>query len=430
MMRAALRTLMLVGALVGCPAAGPASVERPPGAWTDDERATLRSLRLDATLPADPTNRVADDPAAAALGQALFFDAGLSPSGAISCATCHVPALGFGDGRRVSAGVGATTRNAPAIPGSQYGPWQFWDGRADSLWSQAAGPIESTVEMGSDRMFFVRRVVGAHKDGYAQVFGEVPDLSDPQRFPPHARPDADPSHPHAKAWAAMRDEDRAVVMRVFVDALKAVAAYERRLVPTDAPFDRYIDAVVAGDPAGGGHLDASQVRGLSTFLRKGNCVACHHGPMLTDRAFHNLGLPFSGPFDPGREVGARLVLGSELSCRGPWSDAADCPELEYLDPTFPDFQQAFKTPTLRGVALTAPYMHHGELATLDDVIAFYDELPGGPAVNHRELTLQPLRLTPEGRADLVRFLGALTGDPLPADLAAPAGAPGSAPPTR
>lgn len=416
--------VLLAASLVGCPA--PSEPEALPGAWTPAEVAQLRQLRLDATLPPDPTNRWADDARAAELGQALFYDPGLSPSGGISCATCHSPTLGFADGRKVSAGVGETTRNAPAIPGSQFGPWLFWDGRADSLWAQAAGPIESPVEMGSDRMLVARRLTTAHGDRYAALAGDVPDLSDPARFPPRARPSPDPSDPLAVAWSAMTPEDRALVDRLFVDAVKAIAAYERLLVPTEAPFDRYVDAVARGDATGGGHLDEAQIRGLSTFLRRGSCVSCHHGPILTDRAFHNLGLPFSGPFDAGREVGARQVLTHEFNCRSPWSDTPRCEELEYLDPTFPDFQQAFKTPTLRNVALTAPYMHHGELATLDEVVAFYDELPGDAASNHRELTLRPLGLTPADRADLVRFLQALTGDPLPEALVRPA--PGGEPP--
>lgn len=391
---------------------------RAPGVWSTEELELLASLRLDSSLPPDPTNRFADDPRAAKLGQALFFDAGLSPSGAVSCATCHVPSLAFTDGRKLSAGVGQTERNAPTIPGSQYGPWQFWDGRADSLWAQAAGPVESPEEMGSDRVFFARRLTEHHGEAYAALVGDVPDLSDPPRFPARGRPGA-ASDPLDAAWRAMAEDDQRIVLRVFTDGLKAIAAYERRLLPTDAPFDRYIDAVLGGDPAGGGHLDDAQVRGLSTFLRQGNCVACHHGPQLTDRAFHNLGLPFTGRYDPGRELGARQVLEHEFNCRSPWSDAERCEELEYLDPSFPDFQQAFKTPTLRNVALTAPYMHHGELATLDDVVAFYDELPGGPAVNHRELTLRPLGLSAEGRADLVAFLGALTGEPLPTALISP-----------
>ena len=220
----------------------------------------------------------------------------------------------------------------------------------------------------------------------------------------------------AAAWAAMSEPDRAVVMQTFTNAMKAIAAYERRLVPTDSDFDRYVDAVVAGDAAGGGHLDATEVSGLSLFLRDGRCTDCHNGPLLTDRAFHNLGLPFEGSYDAGRSIGAGQVLEHELNCRSVFSDAEACPELDYLDPSFPDFQQAFKTPTLRNVALTSPYMHHGELTDLMAVVTFYSDLPGDAATNHRELTLQPLVLSATQKAELIAFLTALSGDPLPDEL--------------
>lgn len=425
-----LRRIALTALALACSTAEPV-VQPLPGEWTPEELTLLASLRLDPTLPESASNRWADDPAAAALGRQLFFDASLSPSGTQSCASCHMPELGFTDGRRVAVGVGKTTRNTPAIPGSQYGAWQYWDGRADSLWAQAAGPIESADEMASDRTFVARRVIDAYREPYAALFGDPPDLDDSERFPERARPDPDPRSDLARAWESMSSEDQRAVMRVFSNVLKAIAAYERTLLPTDSPFDRYVDAVAAGDAQGGEHLDDAQVRGLSLFVRQANCVACHHGPMFTDRAFHNLGLPFSGPFDPGRSQGARAVLDHELNCRSPWSDAESCEELEYLDPSFPDFEQAFKTPSLRGVARTAPYMHHGELATLHDVLAFYDELPGSESVNHRELTLQPLSLTREQREDIIRFLHALSGEPLPADRLRPSPPDGDpAPPTR
>jgi len=412
-MRRTLASLVLL-ALGACTGA-PAEPEPEPGVWTPQELRQLASLRLDATPRPAPTNRWADDPQAARLGQALFFDDWLGQT-KVGCVQCHEPRLGFADGKVRSVGMDQTARHAPAIPGSQYGPWLFWDGRADSLWSQAAGPIEHPDEMGSSRTAVAQRVATHHRQAYAQVFGEPPDLSDRERFNMWARPTAEPGSAAARHWEQMTPEDREAVMQVFVNSLKAIAAYERLLVPTESDFDRYVDAVTAGDPTGGGHLSPAQVRGLSLFLREGNCTACHSGPMLTDRAFHNLGLPLAGSYDAGRTVGAAQVLESEFSCRSRWSDATDCPELDYLDPSFPDFQQAFKTPTLRNVARTAPYMHHGALADLDAVLTFYSELPGDPAANHRELTLQPLNLTPAQKSDLIAFLNALTGDPLPAEL--------------
>lgn len=411
-------------ALAGIVVAGCAGAPEAPEGFTDPELEQLARLRLDPRPRPDPTNRFADDPAAAALGQALFFDEGLSPVG-VSCATCHDPSLHFTDGKVLSEGAGTATRHTPSIVGSQWGQWFFWDGRADSLWAQALGPLENPLEMAGDRVSVVQHVLRRHGDAYAAAFGPPPDLGLPEQGagggPFRARPGADAPDLDA-AWRALDDETRMAVDRVFAQVGKAIAAYERLLVPGEAPFDRYVDALLAGDADGGGHLDDGQVRGLELFLRRGNCVDCHSGPMFTDRAFHNLGLPEKQGYDQGRTRGAMLVQASPFNCRGPHSDAEDCPELRYLNPTFPDFVSAFKTPSLRNVLQTAPYMHHGGFATIADVLEFYSELPGEPLAGHRELTLKPLRLTPGERADLTQFLGALTGDPLPGALLEPPGA--------
>jgi cytochrome c peroxidase len=419
---AALAAAWVLAACGGAAAPRPATPsDRAPSAldapWSEAERATLASLRRIDHLPPDPTNRWADDPAAAALGRRLFYDARLSPSGSVSCATCHDPARHFTDGKVRAQGVGVAARHAPGIEGSQLGPWFFWDGRADSLWSQAAGPIESAVEMGSDRLFLARQIAARYREPFQAVFGDalgpLPPLGDAARFPARARPDADEAHPLAVAWAGMAPADQAAVTGVFVGAVKAIAAYERTLLPGEAPFDRYVDAVLSGDPAGGGHLSSEAVAGLQFFVRDGACVSCHLGPFFTDRAFHNLGLPNppvehgGGAYDMGRTVGAEQVKASELRCGGPWADTAVCEELRFLNPSFSDFITAFKTPSLRNVTRTAPYMHTGQLATLDDVLDFYAELPGKPAFGHRELTLQPLALPPERRIALKAFLASL-----------------------
>jgi cytochrome c peroxidase len=347
-----------------------------PGSWTPAEVARLASMRLDVTPRPDPSNAWADDPEAA---------------------------------------LGTTRRHVPGIVGNQWGAWFFWDGRADSLWAQALGPIENRDEMGGDRTYLARYVVAIEGDAYRHVFGDVPDLSDTTRFPARARPGYDAPDLDA-AWKAMAPGDRDTVNRVATNAAKAIAAYERRVVPEPSPFDRYVDALMAGDASGGGRLDEAEIRGLGLFLRHG-CTNCHAGPMFTDRSFHNLGMAerFAG-YDPGREEGAALVRGAEFDCDSPYSDAEDCPELRYLNPDFPDFQAAFKTPSLRYVAQTAPYMHNGSFADLEEVVRFYSTLPDLPPAGHRELTLKPLNLSEAEVADLVAFLGTLTGDPLPPDV--------------
>jgi cytochrome c peroxidase len=390
------RRLALLG-LVACGAPGPRD-------WTDAERSALARLRLDPTVPTDPTNRWFDDASARALGSILFFDPGYSGNGTVSCATCHRPEKHFADGQPFATGLGRTARHTPTVVGSQWGPWFFWDGRADSLWAQALGPMEADVEMGGDRMSIARYVTETHREWWEPAYGPAPDWSDRSRFPERARPG---DGWMGGAWTAMSEADRAVVDDVFAKIGKAVAAYERTLVPKDSPVDHYVDAVLAGDPTGGGHLDEAEVRGLRTFVGRGLCMNCHDGPLLSDRAFHNTGVP--GTLDRGRALGAADVLASPFSCRGPHSDTTSCDELTYLDPMFPDFEAAFKTPTLRYVAETAPYFHDGSAETLADVVAFYSTLPGRPPAGHRELTLVPVYLDEGQQADLVAFLEALSG---------------------
>ena len=157
-------------------------------------------------------------------------------------------------------------------------------------------------------------------------------------------------------------------------------------------------------------------RGLRAFIGKAQCVTCHNGPLLTDKQFHNLGLPTppdAKGLDVGRSMGAQQVKDDPFRCGGPFSDARQCDELRFLDPQFPDFMGAFKTPTLRNVARTAPYMHDGQFATLAQVVQFYKTLPGQAVIGHRELVLRLLDPA-VSTDDLVAFLESLTG-PLPED---------------
>lgn len=342
-------------------------------AWTDLERARILSMSPLPPAPSRPSNAFADSPAAAALGESLFFDEGLSADGQTSCASCHVPDLHFTDGERVATALGTGTRNTPSIEAAAWGTWYFWDGRADSAWSQATGPLRNPIEHGMDAARVRERVLAGHAPAFEAVFGPVAD-------------DAD---------------------LVLVQVGKALEAFERTISPGEARIDRYVADLRAGTDSTA--LTDEEKRGLQLFVGEAGCANCHHGALFTDGQFHNLGLP-SVPdrgIDPGRARGAGDVLVDPFNCLGAYSDTKDCPELRYLDPSFPDFAAAFKTPSLRNVGHTAPYMHDGRFATLDEVLAFYDALPGQALVGHRELTLKPLRLSDRDRAALLAFLHTL-----------------------
>jgi cytochrome c peroxidase len=390
--------------------------------WSASELATIRSLWIGSLepLPPDRSNRVADDPRAVALGQALFFDTRFSADGTVACATCHVPELAFTDGRPRSRGIGDVPRKSMTVIGTAYSPWLFWDGRKDSLWAQALGPLESPVEHGIDRGRVAHLVHDHYRAPYEALFGPLPELADARRFPSAAGPVEDAAA--AASWEAMAREDRDAVTQVFVNVGKAIAAYERRILPGPSRFDRFAEALLAGDAGrAAALLGEDEIAGLRLFIGGGACVDCHNGPLFTNNAFHNTGVPAPTglPPDTGRALGARQVVADEFNCLGRWSDAGGegCAELRFLKVDHHVLERAFKPPTLRNVAEAAPYMHAGQFATLREVLEHYDRAPEAPS-GHSELV--PLHLT---EADLLRleaFLRSLSG-PLatPPELLAP-----------
>ncbi|MGE4608153.1 MAG: cytochrome-c peroxidase [Myxococcota bacterium] len=258
--------------------------------------------------PPDLTNAFAGDPGAARLGQFLFFDKRLSAQNDVSCATCHDPRRGFANAAARGSGTGglATARHVPTLLNNAYNRWFFWDGRADSAWSQATQPLEIPSEHGADRLQIVHLASRTPeiRSSYEAVFGKLPDLSDPQRFPAHAAPMPD-DLPRARAWKGMSAADRDVVDRVFTNLTKAIAAYERALVSRDSAFDRFVAQLVSNRPEAASALSESAQRGLRLFIGRGNCRLCHSGPNFSDGEFHDTALPRSGGLrDTGRWGGS------------------------------------------------------------------------------------------------------------------------------
>ena len=415
-MRTPLVVLFWSLAALGCgePASAPTDASR----WSADELAILRSLWLGSLPPPPdrPSNRVAEDPRAAEFGHALFFDPGLSRTGQISCATCHDPALHFTDGLPRSKGIATGSRNAPTIVGSAFAPWQFWDGRRDSLWSQALAPLEAAGEMGTTRLAVANYVTAHPTYGprYAELFGEPPELP-----PGSAGPFGDPEE--KAAWNALPTESRAQIDTVFANVGKAIEAYERLLQPGESRFDREVDAALNGRTAAD-PLDANEVAGLRLYIdgERTLCLRCHNGPLFTNQGFHDIGTSRLAGIDFGRFIGVQSLLLDPFNCLGAYSDAEpeSCAQLRFLDRSeIGETAGQFKTPTLRDVARTAPYGHDGHFATLEAVMEHYREPPAQPG---HELT--PLALDDRELAQLVAFLRTLDGGVAaePRWLAAPA----------
>lgn len=356
-----------------------------PLPWTDAEMVVLQSLSLEKLpeLPSDPTNTVADDPRAAAFGRRLFMDTRLSDNGAVSCATCHQPARHFTDGLPKGRAIGESKRNTPSIVGTAYSPWLYWDGRRDSQWAQALSPLEDPEEHGSNR-HQVLHVVAAddeYRRAYEQLFGALPDLS-------------------------VADDAR--LNSAFANIGKAIAAFERTVLPTMARFDQYVAAVVAGDVEKQQTLFSDdEARGLRLFIGQANCTQCHNGPLFTNNEFHNTGvLSAVGEIpDQGRALGLAEVMQDPFNCRGVYSDDPQrhCPELEFAR-SGPELIGTVRTPSLRNLEGTAPFMHKGQIATLSAVLEHYNEAPVA-MIGHNES--KPLDLDSRELRQLEAFLGTL-----------------------
>ena len=381
--------------------------------WSERDLRLLASLRLDRTPPPSPSNRVADDPRAAALGKRIFFDLGFGAAGKTACATCHQPARHWSDGRARS--VMPSGRNTPSVVGSAFASWFTWDGRRDSIWAQALVPFEAPDEIGASRTGVVRRIARdpRYRSDYEAIFGPLPADLLANDLPVRAGPLGDEAA--RAAWQRIPQARRDRIDRAYSNVGKALEAFERTLLPGDSRFDRYVDAVRAGH-RDANDLDAREIAGLRLFIdpARTQCLQCHNGPQLTNGGFHNLGTGnFDGQtLDFGRALGIQAVLLDVFNCAGPYSDAApgDCRELRFLsrDAHIP-LEGSFKTPTLRDVAKTAPYFHDGRFATLREVLDYYNEPPQN--TNHE---LRALGLNDAELGDLERFLRALSGaEPAP-----------------
>lgn len=418
------------------------------GVFTADEWEKIKTLSPLPGPPDEPTNKYADDPAAAELGQKFFYEKGYSgplivesalgkvgETGKIACASCHEGEWMI-DLHSVpndnSVGADWIPRNANSVVNAVYYlPFFENDGISDSMWSDALVDLEISIGFNSTRMKLVHTIFDKYRAEYDTVFD--PDL-DPALDPMHPDAARFPAEgkPGEPAWDDMDPADQEIVVQIMVNFGKAVDAYLRRLVSTNAPFDRY----VAGDTEA---ISASAKRGLKLFVGKAGCVQCHDGPHFSDNEFHVNGLKKSGSHVTFSEVDGR-ALWIERMLTLPWNSASkwsDDPaegerrlaELKdmSLEQEIEEWNGKWRTKALRQAAETAPYMHTGQIATLREVVEFYNAGgdPDGFAGTKSELVV-PLNLSEQEIDDIVAFLETLTGDPVPVELRTDTSKPDSA----
>ncbi len=308
---------------------------------------------LSVLMPVPPDNPLTAEKVE--LGRRLFFDTRLSRDGTVACASCHVPDRAFTDGRSVAVGIGRARgrRNAPALYNRAYASTLFWDGRAASLEEQALQPMVGATELGNTHEEVVRRLRESHL--YRELF--------------------------TRAFGARAFGTEAISIERVA---KAIASFERTLLSGDSAFDRYD---VGGDEQA---LSPAARRGLELFRGKARCTFCHRTPLFTDNRFHNTGVswrhrpPLSPAAVDGLDLGRYEVTGRQ------------------------EDKGKFKTPSLRDVDQTAPYMHDGSLETLEEVIDFYDR--GGEPNPYLDESITMLNLTAREKAQLIALLKSLTGN--------------------
>ena len=406
----------------------------------------------------------------ARFGKKLFFDKRFSANGEVACANCHQPKKAFSDGLPFGQGLGQTVRRTPSIINSFASSWFFWDGRADSLASQALGPIEHPMEHGISRTHVARLLRDHYKKEYEEHFGKFPN-SLMEKLPAEAKGQEDQFETSAKmsaytlasldsfrvqdsllvksshlgiapaklasqlsdftpktpkkwveAWEKLALEQQNAINKVFANFGKAVAQFETGIIAVNSPFDQFAKKVVAGQPikkALGKGFGEDELEGLKLFVGPGNCTSCHMGPHFSDQQFHNIGLPLRADLilkeqdlyiDVGRSMGVLMVKASPFNCKGGYinEQRESCRELPWLDSENLELVGAFKTPSLRNVAMRAPYLHDGRFENLSDVLKHYNEMPEDSGIGHREETLLPLKLTSKQLMNIESFLKSLS----------------------
>lgn len=310
-------------------------------------RAETEALLLHGPWPQpwrpDPSNRVSGNAEAARLGQRLFFDARLSPSGRVACSSCHRPERSWTDGRAQAKGLALSRRNTPGLLDVRLNRWLGWGGAGDSLWAQSIRPMLDPREMGSS---------AAH---VMQLIARSPDV--------------------AALYAAAFGRPIALVEAeaALVDAGKALAAFQETLASPRTPFDALRDALAGGDPNAAARFPAKARRGAALFVGSAGCSRCHSGPTFSDNLFHRIDRT-RRIGDEGRYRDAVSLSTSPHSLVGRFNDDPDRRVAWRAEQVRQPRSAlgAFRTPPLRNVERTSPYLHDGSAPSLAAAIRAHE----------------------------------------------------------
>ncbi|MDA1098476.1 MAG: hypothetical protein O2967_05770 [Proteobacteria bacterium] len=379
---------VLYAALLAAHFLFPAAAHSAGVSFTEDERATILSHGpWPPGIAPDSTNRVSGEASAIALGERLFADPRLSSTGTVACATCHVAALAFTDGQPLGRGLRPLVRNTPTVLNARFNRWYGWAGAVDTLWGASIRPLLAPSEMAATEDHVARLLVAdaALASLFKTAFGV-----------------------NSNALPAGE---------ILVAVGKALAAFQETLMTGRTPFDAFRDALASNDGTAMARYTQSAQRGLKIFVGRGRCSFCHMGSSFTNGEFDDAGISYfisAGKVDKGRYEGIRHFRQSSFSGSGGHSDNphdANANLTRHVSLQQRDWG-AFKVPSLRNVAQTAPYMHNGSLASLHDVARHYSEINTERLHTNGTAILRPLHLTAVEIDDLVAFLESLTSGKL------------------
>ncbi len=333
-------------------------------------------------VPPDPGNELSGVAWAESLGKILFSDPGLSGDGALSCSSCHLSGKGFADGKALAEGKHRHVRNTQGLLDVGLQRWLGWDGGADSLWAASLRPMLSEIEMA----------------------GDIPEIAQTLRNRSYFTA-------AVNQWLSgdMTDEEWVVL------AAKAIAAYIRTLQSPETPFDDFYDGVMANDATAIRQYPAAAKRGLKIFLSDANCHVCHFGPNFSNGEFHDTGRSFFtgvGQVDPGRYTGIKRVRQDPYNLPGRYNGTEVDHEIiktRTVKLGQVNFGQ-WRTPSLRNLTTTAPYMHDGSIESIRAVVDSYADIDPDRLHSNGESILKPLNLSEQDRRDLVAFLESLSAN--------------------
>ncbi|WP_282121275.1 cytochrome-c peroxidase [Ruegeria atlantica] len=352
---------------------------------SDDEiQQTLSFGPWPISFQSDPSNRVSSDTRAIALGAALFNDPMLSADSAFSCARCHDPEQAFTTSDARALGRVLLDRNTPSLRNLAGLRWYGWGGKSDSLWAASLHPIIEEQEMAHSKESLKTAISESiYINDFEAIFGDI-QIQDPEL--------------------------------VLVNTAKTLSAYLETLATGRTQFDDFREALENQDLAAAANYPEAAQRGLQLFIGRGNCVLCHNGPRFSNNEFHDAGVPYflsETEVDDGRFGGLNFLLSNAYTLDGNWSDDAEKQGawvVRSVRRSHSDFG-TFRTPSLRGVAETAPYMHDGSLIDLDAVIRHYSEIDTERLHADGEAILSELSLSEQEIADLTAFLESLSKVP-------------------